>query len=388
MKITKTIKTVILLVVMVFLADFAYAATVRISWNSNTEPDLDGYIVYYGTSSRSYLESFDVGLTTSVDITDLTAATPYFMAVKAYDTSGNVSEFSSEAYIFIPNEDGSILSDVDLDGIPDVVEVSLGMSATDPLDSLLDTDGDGSVNLVEYMAGTSPLNADDRPETDDVLKDMIGEAGEEIDLSGITSQGLYSVVPLMATYPEPVDNVLKTTAPGAFLYNVVDDDSALIYRLRVSLPEQLSVLGEYEPGYAMNLEDTSYGIRVEFSADAMLRVVPIGIGNAGQEPASAVEYENETVEFDLLPYGLVLANPAIITVAYDGENPAVQRYNASADTWENIDGVESYDGMVSFSSKELGSFKVSSEDTAAAVPATDGGGGGGGGGCFITTAGF
>ena len=387
MKITKTIKTLILIVVMVFLADFAYAATVRLSWDNNTEPDLAGYIVYYGTSSRSYMEYFDAGLTTSVDVVDLTAATPYFFAVTAYDTSGNESSFSSEAYIFIPAEDGEILPDADLDGIPDAVEVSLGMSATDPLDSLLDTDCDGAVNLVEYMAGTSPLNADDRPDADNLLIDMIGEAGEEIDLSGITSNGLYSIVPLLATYPEPVDDVLQTSTPGTLLYNVVDEDSELVYRLRVSLPELLSVLGEYAPGYAMNIEDTSYGIRVELSADAILRVVPIGIGTTGEEPASAVDYEDETLEFDLLPYGLVLANPAFVTVAYDGENPAVQHYDPATESWEDVDGVESYDGMVSFTSQELGSFKVYSED-AAEVPSADAGGGGGGGGCFITSAGF
>ncbi|HOO36785.1 MAG TPA: fibronectin type III domain-containing protein [Deltaproteobacteria bacterium] len=387
MKITQTIKTLILIVVMVFLTDFAYAATVRLSWDSNTEPDLAGYIVYYGTSSRSYMEYFDAGLTTSVDVADLTAATPYFFAVTAYDTSGNESSFSSEAYIFIPAEDGEILPDSDLDGIPDAVEVSLGMSATDPLDSLLDTDCDGAVNLVEYMEGTSPLNADDRPDNDDLLLDMIGEAGEQIDLSGITSGGLYSIVPLLASYPEPVNDILQTTTPGALLYNVIDENSELVYRLRVSLSGQLSALGDYEPGYAMNLEDTSYGIRVELSADAVLRVVPIGIGTTGEEPASAVDYENETLEFDLLPYGLVLANPAFVTVAYDGENPAVQHYDPASDTWENIDGVESYDGTVSFSTQELGSYKVYSEEESAEVPASDGGGGGGGG-CFITTAGF
>lgn len=392
MKMTKIIKTIVLIISIVFLADFAYAESVRISWDSNSESDLEGYVVYYGTVSHSYTQSIDVGLTTDVDITDLSAETAYFFAVTAYDTSGNESDYSEEVSVYIPGEDDTSIPDTDNDGIPDHVEESLGLDPTDPSDSLLDEDGDGIVNLVEYMAGTSPVDASDRPETDDVLKDVIGEAGEEIDLSDITSRGLYTLVPLTDTCPEVVDDVVSTTTPGAFLYNVVDDDSTLVYRLRISLTEQLSVLGEYEPGTSMSLEDPSSGIQIEFSEDALVRSVPIGIGNADEESVSAVDYDNETLEFDVVPFGLVLSNPAVITVAYDGENPVVQHYDTTDETWEDVDNVQSADGVVSFSTQELGTFKIYSEgeeddNSSDAVTVSDGGSGGGGG-CFITAAGF
>ena len=65
-------------------------------WDPNTEPDLAGYKVYYGTSSRSYSVVVDVGNVTSFRIDDLTEGVRYFFAVTAYDTAGNESDFSEE----------------------------------------------------------------------------------------------------------------------------------------------------------------------------------------------------------------------------------------------------------------------------------------------------
>jgi hypothetical protein len=53
----------------------------------------------------------------------------------------------------------TVLADLDHDGLPDVLEESLGLSATNPLDASLDLDGDGMSNLAEYIAGTDPANS-------------------------------------------------------------------------------------------------------------------------------------------------------------------------------------------------------------------------------------
>jgi hypothetical protein len=67
-----------------------------VTWNANTEADLAGYRVFYGTSSRNYPNSISVGKVTSATISGLTKGTKYYIALKAVDTSGNLSGYSAE----------------------------------------------------------------------------------------------------------------------------------------------------------------------------------------------------------------------------------------------------------------------------------------------------
>jgi len=82
------------------------AADVSVSWNANTEPDLAGYKLYYGSSSRSYDKSITVGNKTSYTVTGLSAG-KYYFSVTAYDTSSNESSFSDEQSITITSGTGT-----------------------------------------------------------------------------------------------------------------------------------------------------------------------------------------------------------------------------------------------------------------------------------------
>ena len=86
------------------IAGIAQAATVQVTWNPNTEPDLSGYKLYHGTASGQYGEPVDVGNVTGhiMEITPEYGATYYF-ALTAYDTSGNESGYSDEASCFVPD---------------------------------------------------------------------------------------------------------------------------------------------------------------------------------------------------------------------------------------------------------------------------------------------
>jgi hypothetical protein len=76
----------------------AFARTVKIAWNANTESDLAGYIVRYGTSSRSYTAAVDVGKRTNFAL-NLDEFTTYYVAVEAYNAAGTRSTLSSEVVI-------------------------------------------------------------------------------------------------------------------------------------------------------------------------------------------------------------------------------------------------------------------------------------------------
>jgi len=67
-----------------------------LAWDANQETDLAGYKVYYGTSSGEYINSIDVGDVTAYRLDNLLEDVTYYVAVTAYDTSDNESDFSEE----------------------------------------------------------------------------------------------------------------------------------------------------------------------------------------------------------------------------------------------------------------------------------------------------
>ena len=74
----------------------AAAASVTLAWDANTEADLAGYIVHYGTAPGAYDRTMDVGRTTTWTLADADSATTYYFVVQAYNTSGERSAFSAE----------------------------------------------------------------------------------------------------------------------------------------------------------------------------------------------------------------------------------------------------------------------------------------------------
>jgi fibronectin type 3 domain-containing protein len=76
--------------------DAAQAATVNVSWASNTEADLASYRLQLGTVSGQYDRSIPVGTSTSAQVDGLQVDTTYYMAVVAIDQAGNESLPSSE----------------------------------------------------------------------------------------------------------------------------------------------------------------------------------------------------------------------------------------------------------------------------------------------------
>src|SRR5215203_3922440 len=73
-----------------------------LAWNANTESNLAGYRVQYGTVSGSPSSTLDVGRVTSKLMTGLQQGTTYYFRVVAYNTSGQTSAPSTQIAYTVP----------------------------------------------------------------------------------------------------------------------------------------------------------------------------------------------------------------------------------------------------------------------------------------------
>jgi hypothetical protein len=73
-----------------------HAADVSLAWDRHRDPNVAGYQVYYGLSSRNYSAVVDVGNKTAHVVTGLQNDRRYYFAVTAYDAKRMESGFSRE----------------------------------------------------------------------------------------------------------------------------------------------------------------------------------------------------------------------------------------------------------------------------------------------------
>jgi hypothetical protein len=70
-----------------------------LTWVANVEPDLAGYKIYVGTNSGTYSfpgSPFVTGKVTSYTISSLPKGKTYYVAISAYNRTGDESELSTE----------------------------------------------------------------------------------------------------------------------------------------------------------------------------------------------------------------------------------------------------------------------------------------------------
>jgi hypothetical protein len=87
---------------LLYFATQVAAQSATLAWNANTESDLAGYILEYGTQAGYPSTSLNVGKVTQRQITGLRAGTRYYFRVRAYDTSGLRSTPSNEVAYTVP----------------------------------------------------------------------------------------------------------------------------------------------------------------------------------------------------------------------------------------------------------------------------------------------
>lgn len=73
-----------------------------LQWSASSDTRVSGYRVHWGTASRVYSQSVDVGAAASRVVSGLPSGRTYYFAVTAYDANRAESAFSAEATKSIP----------------------------------------------------------------------------------------------------------------------------------------------------------------------------------------------------------------------------------------------------------------------------------------------
>ncbi len=114
---TERKKRYVVALIMVFLVFIlvpieSHGGDIILTWDQNTEEELAGYKIYYGTSSRSYFDNptelpKEMGVVIDGRVTypfptELTPGVTYYFTVTAYDASGYETDFSNEVQFTPP----------------------------------------------------------------------------------------------------------------------------------------------------------------------------------------------------------------------------------------------------------------------------------------------
>jgi hypothetical protein len=83
-------------------ASAAAAASVSLAWNANSESNIAGYRLQYGTTSGVYPNSLDVGKVTTATADGLNPGDTYYFVVVAYNTAGQTSPPSAQVSYTVP----------------------------------------------------------------------------------------------------------------------------------------------------------------------------------------------------------------------------------------------------------------------------------------------
>ena len=123
--------------------------TVTLTWDSDTDTQIVGYRLYYGTASASYGQFVDVGNLTTTTLANLASGTTYFVVVTSYNAVGLESLPSNE-----------VSFDLAADPTPVVSLFNPGSTIDGPATIILNASASvqgATIVKVEFYAGSNKL---------------------------------------------------------------------------------------------------------------------------------------------------------------------------------------------------------------------------------------
>jgi hypothetical protein len=108
----------------------ASAGEVTLAWDPGADLNVAGYRLYYGYEKGRYEGDVDVGMETTITLTDLEEGKPYYFVLVAYDVNGEQGELSQEVVHNGPPTDFE--GETDESGVTDPDEADQAESDGEP----------------------------------------------------------------------------------------------------------------------------------------------------------------------------------------------------------------------------------------------------------------
>jgi hypothetical protein len=140
-----------------FLPVSALAGEVTLAWDPPGDPNVAGYRLYYGHQKGTYEGDVDVGLESTITLSDLAEGKAYYFVLVAYDINGEQGEVSEEVAHHGPPTD--VDGESDESGVTDQDEADQDASDGEPVPEAAD---ETAADELDMLPGLEQADEDDQ----------------------------------------------------------------------------------------------------------------------------------------------------------------------------------------------------------------------------------